>query len=178
VIDRFRTSSGARPLGRAEIEAAYRKHGHSVLRRALHLLGSESEAKEVLQEVFASLLEHPAQFEGRSALLTWLYSTTTHRCLNRLRTSRTRTRLAENQPETLFAPSQPCAPDRGLELRRLLMKLPEELVAVAVWHHLDALTYEETASMMGCSRRKVAYLIAELREYVKNEETTDAERIR
>src|SRR3954451_8903884 len=44
-------------LTRAEIEAAYQTHAHSVVRRAESLLGSPPEAREVLQEVFMSLLE-------------------------------------------------------------------------------------------------------------------------
>jgi RNA polymerase sigma factor (sigma-70 family) len=158
--------SGARRLARAEIEAAYRKHGHSVLRRAWQLLGSEHEAREILQEIFASLIERPEQYEGRSSLLTWLYSATTHRCLNRMRDAQARSRLIAREPELLTASSAPVAPDRGLELRRLLRGLPEELAAVAVYHHLDRLTYDETAAALGCSRRKVAYLVERLRDHV------------
>ena len=39
-----------------------------------------------------------------------------------------------------------------------------ELAAVAIYHHLDRMTLDETAEALGCSRRKVAYLLAELRE--------------
>ncbi len=163
------SASGARRLARAEIEAAYRKHGHSVLRRASQLLGSEQEGREILQEIFAALIERPEQYEGKSSLLTWLYSATTHRCLNRLRDAATRSRLAERERELLTSGSAPVAPDRGLELRRLLKGLPEELTAVAVYHHLDRLTYDETAAALGCSRRKVAYLVERLRDHVSNQ---------
>lgn len=151
-------------LSRAEIEEAYRQYAHSVLRRAQRLLGSASEAHEVLQEVFMTLLERPAQFAGRSALLTWLYSATTHACLNRLRNARSRSELSERHRELLIPPSSWCAPDQALAVRRLLAGLSEELAAVAIYHHLDRMTLDETAEALGCSRRKVAYLLAELRE--------------
>jgi len=46
----------------------------------------------------------------------------------------------------------------------LLAGLSEELAAVAIYHHLDRMTLDETAEALGCSRRKVAYLLAELRQ--------------
>src|SRR5262245_58452645 len=66
------------------VEQAYRAYGHSVLRRARQMLGDEQEARDVMQEVFVALLDRPLTFEGRSALGTYLYSATTHRCFNRL----------------------------------------------------------------------------------------------
>jgi RNA polymerase sigma factor (sigma-70 family) len=80
---------------RLSIEAVYRLHSHSVLRRARQMLGVESAAEDVVHEVFASLLERPEQFAGRSKVLTWLYSATTHACLNRLRNDATRRSLLE-----------------------------------------------------------------------------------
>ena len=157
-------------LSRAEIEHAYREYAHSVLRRAQRLLGSAPEAHEVLQEVFMTLLESPQQFAGRSALLTWLYSATTHACLNRLRNARSRSALAERHREALLPPSSWCAPDQAALVRRLLAGLREELAAVAVYHHLDRMTLDETAEALGCSRRKVAYLLAELREQLSGME--------
>jgi RNA polymerase sigma factor (sigma-70 family) len=165
-------------VARAEIEAAYRKHGHSVLRRALRLLRSEHEAKEIVQEIFTSLVEHPEQYEGRSSILTWLYAATTHRCFNRLRDTATRARITGRDGGVLAALSEPCAPDVTLELRRLLLDLPEELAMVAIYHHLDALTYDETALVMGCSRRKVAYLVEQLRDRVNSQENARGERAR
>ena len=157
-------------LSRAEIEDAYRQYAHSVLRRAQRLLGSAPEAHEVLQEVFMTLLEKPAQFAGRSALLTWLYSATTHACLNRLRNARSRSELAARHGEALLPPSSWCAPEQAVAVRRLLAGLREELAAVAVYHHLDQMTLEESAEALGCSRRKVAYLLAELREHLSRVE--------
>lgn len=159
--------SGARetaPLPSADLEAAYVRHGHSVLRRARWLLGSDQEGREVLHEVFVSLLERPAQFTGKSSLLTFLYASTTHACLNRLRARSTQERLLSQHANLLPATSIPCSPEDALELRRLLHELPEELASVAVYHFLDALTYDDMAAALGCSRRKIAYLLEQLRK--------------
>jgi RNA polymerase sigma-70 factor (ECF subfamily) len=146
-----------------EIENAYRKHGHSVLRRAQHLLGSVDDAREALHEVFVDLLEHPEQFEGRSSLVTWLYSATTHRCLNRLRNARTRARLFEERNEPRDQASHAGRVESGIELRRLLATLPHDVAEAAIYHHLDELTQDEIASVMRCSRRHVGHLLERLR---------------
>jgi len=108
-----------------------------------------------------SLVANPSQYAGRGALTTWLYSATTNACLNRLRDARTRRQILERS-----GPPEPArvetAPDDAVELRRLLARLPEDLARVAVHHHLDAMTHEEIASIMGCSRRHVGNLLARL----------------
>jgi DNA-directed RNA polymerase specialized sigma24 family protein len=45
--------------GEDDIAAIYRQHGHLVLRRALHILNDAQEAEDVLQDVFASLVDRP-----------------------------------------------------------------------------------------------------------------------
>src|SRR3954469_15172668 len=80
-------------LSRGEIEALYRSHGHAVFRRALRLLQNEEDARDVLQDVFVELQRKGERFEGKSSISTYLYSVTTHACLNWLRNRRTRARL-------------------------------------------------------------------------------------
>ena len=149
-------------LTHTEIEAAYHTHAHSVVRRAERLLGSPPEAREVLQEVFMSLLERPEQFERRSSLLTWLYRATTNSCLKRLRDGATHRRLTTENAALLAKLGQPCPPDQALELRRTLNDLPDELQELAIYRYLDDLSYDELAEVTGYSRRKVAYLLSEL----------------
>ena len=140
------------------IEQLYRSHGHVVLRRARILMGSESEAQEALQEVFASLLHQPGAV-GSSAV-GWLYRATTHFCLNQLRNRRTGARLLEAAP-----PPGPANASAELlaEVRSLLSRLPPEVAAAAVYHHVDGMTHTEVAGLLGCSRRQVGYLLERAR---------------
>jgi RNA polymerase sigma factor (sigma-70 family) len=146
----------------SEIEAAYRAHAQHVARRAARILGEESDAREVVQEVFMSLIDHPEQFAGKSSLTTWLYSVTTHSCLNRLRNQRTRAALLATQSGALPLPAQRASPDRLLELRELLVRLPEELAQVAVLLFADEMSQHEIAEVMACSRRHVRTLVVRL----------------
>jgi len=146
-------------LDRESIERLYRSHGHLVLRRARLLLGSEPDAQEALQEVFASLLRAPQDLRDAGSVLGWLYRATTHFCLNQLRNRRTGARLLQDRvlPAAGMAGGPP--PDALPELRRLLARMPAQAAAAAVYHHLDGMTYDEIAGMLGCSRRQVGYLL-------------------
>jgi RNA polymerase sigma-70 factor (ECF subfamily) len=151
-----------------DIEATYRTYGHSVLRRARALMGNEEDARELLQEVFMSLVDRPEQFEGRSSVATWLYSATTHGCLNRLRNERTRRRLLDERSVGVVDVSGD-DPERRTLLHELLVRLPRELAEVAVYRYLDGMTHEEIASVFGCSRRHVGDLIDRLHMLVEEE---------
>ncbi|MGZ5958862.1 MAG: RNA polymerase sigma factor, partial [Myxococcaceae bacterium] len=65
-------------LDHAGVERLYRTHGHVVLRRARLLLGSDADAQEALQEVFASLLRSPGELRSAGSVVAWLYRATTH----------------------------------------------------------------------------------------------------
>jgi len=144
-------------LDAAAIERLYRSHGHIVLRRARALLDSEHDAQEALQEVFASLLRAPHSLRNVTSVVGWLYRATTHFCLNQVRNRRTGTRLLQD------AVPQPVAADcRGealAELRSVLSQLPADVAAASVYYHLDGMTHAEVAELLGCSRRKVGYLL-------------------
>lgn len=153
-------------VSRDDIGRAYHQHGHAVLRRASMLMGDPEEALEVLHEVFLSLLDRPEQFAGKSSILTWLYSATTHRCLNALRDRRTRRRiLAERQPVTALAAAP--AGEHVADVLRVVGQLPREVAEAAVYYFLDDMTQQEIADVMGCSRRHVGHLITSAQEQVQ-----------
>jgi RNA polymerase sigma-70 factor (ECF subfamily) len=155
---------GNASLERHDIEQAYRAYHHSVLRRATQLLGSEPSAREVVQEVFVSLIRDPAQFRGASSIATWLYSATTHLCLNRIRDRDNRARLLAEHVAPVQAQAAPARLEDQAAARQLLARLPEKLARVAVYAYFDGLTHDEIADILGCSRRNVGKLLARLAE--------------
>jgi RNA polymerase sigma-70 factor (ECF subfamily) len=147
-----------------DIERLYREHGHIVLRRARRILGGdEAEAGEVLQEVFLSLLDRPDQFDGRSAMTTYLYSMTTNACLNRLRNRRRRARLITT---ATLPPAEPrrAEAEASIDATLFLARLSERLAQVAVYYFLDEMTHEEIAQLIGVSRRQVGNLLTRVQE--------------
>jgi len=147
-------------LGHAAVERLYRAHGHLVLRRARLLLGNDADAQEALQEIFAGLLRAPDGPRRDGAVVGWLYGATTHHCLNLLRDRRTGARLRERHLSPTAAQAGGGRTEALAEVRSLLSLLDEEEGAAVVYHHLDGMTYDEVARQLGCSRRKVASLLA------------------
>ena len=148
-------------LTRPALEQLYRSHGSAVLRRARQLLGDEAEAREVLHDVFISLLESPEQFAGRSSPMTFLYRMTTNNALGRLRSQRSHARLLAAEYAGQKEPTSPSA-EAFVELRAWVISLPEELARVAIYYHMDEMTQEELAQVLGCSRQWVGKLLQQL----------------
>jgi len=152
---------------REDVAALYAAHGHLVLRRARQILNDESEAQDVLQEVFMSLLHSPDQFSGASSVTTFLYSASTNSCLNRLRDSKNRRRLLDARAVSEAGDSRS---EQLARVRQLLGRLPEDLAAVMIYSHLDEMTHEEIAEQIGCSRRQVGNLLERAAAHCRREE--------
>lgn len=153
------------------LDLLYRTYAADAFRRARRLLGDHAEAHEVVHDVFVSLFERPEQHAGTSRMSTFLYSAVTHACLNRLRDRKTRQRLLAENAERV-APREPAhaSADQQVLLRSLLSRLPRELAQLAVYRHMDELTHEEIAEIMGCSRRHVGDLLQRLRAWIETRE--------
>ncbi len=122
---------------------------------------------EAVHQVFFSLVEKPSRYKGHSAFTTWLYSATTHYCLNQLRNRKTRLSLLEQRQRSsqgsCLEGGQPRASGETTAiLKDLLVRLPENLARVAIFYYLDEMTQDEIAQVMGCSRRKVGKLVERL----------------
>lgn len=157
-------------LTRDLCEELYRRHAPAAFRRAQRMLGSVSDADEVVHDVFLRLFEQPNQFLGRSRLSTYLHGAVTHECLNRIRNRRTRARLTEERRHLLHASDPGTSAESALAVRDLLAQLPETLAAVAVYYYLDELSQREIAGVLGCSHSHVANLLAQLASWLKDQE--------
>jgi RNA polymerase sigma-70 factor (TIGR02960 family) len=145
------------------------------LRRELHLhcyrmLGSFTEAEDVLQETLLAAWTGLAGFQGRSSLRSWLYRIATNRCLNARRDKQRRIPVAPVPP---FEPPEPTRhgevtwlqpyPDALLdpesryqrkESVRLafiagLQRLPPRQTAVLLLRDVLAFSTAEVAEMLG-----------------------------
>lgn len=145
----------------------YRLHAAAVFRRAQRLLGSASDADEVVHDVFVSLFER-AEREPPANMLAYLYGAVTHACLNRIRNERNRRRLREVHAQVVQASEVAgTASEWSLTARTVLAQLPDELACVAVYYHLDELSQREIAEIMGCSRRHVGNLLERLAHWAE-----------
>jgi RNA polymerase sigma-70 factor (ECF subfamily) len=138
--------------GPLDVEALTERYGPMVLRRCRRLLRDEDEAMDVCQEVFVRLLERRERLDARypSSLL---YRIATNLCLNRIRDGRRRPATVDDEALHRIA----CAEEPGamsearLRLARLFGRHPESSRTIAVLHHVDGLTLEEVAEVVGMS---------------------------
>lgn len=146
----------------------FRRYSARTSRQAMHLLGNEAEAEEVVQEVFLTLYEKASTFRGDTALATWLYRLTANAALSRLR-------RRKRSPEVAIDDYLPQFRDDGHhlvrpvvdwsqdvercyateELRRLLHQAIEELQpldkAVLVLSDLEELSNHDIGEILGLS---------------------------
>jgi len=70
---------------RAAFEELVRHYDHAVLRLAMHLTGSESDAQDVYQDAFLKAYKSIGNFRFECSFYTWIYRIVTNLCLDHLR---------------------------------------------------------------------------------------------
>ena len=70
---------------RGAFEELVRHYDHAVLRLAMHLTGSETEAQDVYQEAFLKAYKSIGNFRFECSFYTWIYRIVTNLCLDHLR---------------------------------------------------------------------------------------------
>ena len=158
-----------------DIRALYERLAPMLHRRARRLLGSDEEAWDAVHDVFVRLLGGGWQtFRGRSTPLTYVYRITTNVCLNMLRARgtsiRAYARLA-SEP-SLAVPAY----DASEFLQRLMAALRKQrdadrLLQVAVYKHVEDMTVDEIARVIGMGARTVKRDLARLRQLAQDDQT-------
>ena len=147
-----------------------RNYQDMVYSTAVRLLGNESHAEDVSQEVFLKAYERFESLQSSPTAGGWLKTVATNLSLNHLQRYRKRWRFfselvrhddEDSDPE----PVEFAAPDTfltgldGEERRawvdRALEKLPERQRVPLVLYHFEELSYDEIADRLGVSLAKV-----------------------
>ena len=141
------------------------RYGPALRRKARRMLGSAADAEDVVQTLFAELVERGQT----SADLPYLFRAVTTRCLNVVRDQSNRRRLLDRQAPALRGPVRIRCDDEVIGTD-LMMKLVEELDApsaeVLVYRYFDDLTQDEIAELQGVTRKTVAARLERVRQAV------------
>jgi RNA polymerase sigma-70 factor (ECF subfamily) len=136
----------------------YRERRPDVYRFAVHMCGSAVQAEDVVQDVFLAVIEDASRYRpGRSGVLPWLLGI----ARNHVRRWRGR-RPVEPLPgddtaegRRLAAESNPVGDltreRQEAALARALLALPARYREAIVLCDLQELSYEATASVLGCA---------------------------
>lgn len=151
---------------------------------AYKMLGSEEDAKDILQETFILAFKGLDNFKEKSSFFTWIYRIATNACLMKLRAKEPEAiSLNEhfNAIETIdWSESLSDTLDRD-ETRKVLdnaiKSLPEMYRAVFVLRDVEGLSSVETAKVLGITvgavksrlHRARLYLREKLSEYFRGE---------
>ncbi|MDT8068287.1 MAG: sigma-70 family RNA polymerase sigma factor [Terriglobia bacterium] len=76
---------GAQRGDRRAFEELVRQYDHAVLRLALHLTGSEQDARDIYQDAFLKAYRNLGSFRFECSFYTWIYRIVTNLCLDHLR---------------------------------------------------------------------------------------------
>jgi RNA polymerase sigma-70 factor (ECF subfamily) len=156
-------------------DALVRRYRRRIFALALHLSGSESDADDIVQDVFVRAYRAMHEFEGRSEFFTWVYRLTMNRAFDarRARARRGEASIDEYDPriERSIEVDAPNNPQRAAELRqtyarvlRALDALPPDMCATVVLVALQGLSNSEAAVVQGCSRGTIGWRLHEGRK--------------
>lgn len=141
----------ASPDALAEI---FRAHGPFVWRVLKKLGVAERDVEDLVQEVFVVVHRKLPEFEGRSALTTWLYGI----CVRTASDHRRRAHVRREQPTDDVPDERTSAPQaKELERRQArailveaLDALDDDKRAVFVLYEIEERTMSEIAEIVGC----------------------------
>lgn len=132
----------------------YDKYANSIYRICMRYTKNSEEAQDLTHEVFLRLHQNLNQFEGRSALFTWIFRIATNVCLDHLRKNQRYTKKTDLLKNHLLLENQ-AASEREIapEILENILKEPEgETREVVFAHYMQGLTHQEIADSMGVSR--------------------------
>ncbi|HEV2773927.1 MAG TPA: sigma-70 family RNA polymerase sigma factor, partial [Thermoleophilaceae bacterium] len=145
-------------------EVIYDRHHRGLLTFCRHMLRSQDDAEDALQQTFASAFGALSRTDQAIQLKPWLYTIARNRCITMLRARR------EHPVEEVEVSSSTAAPfdtlERRAELRELLSdldQLPERQRAALVLSEIGALAHPEIAQVLGCETKQVKALVFQAR---------------
>ena len=145
-------------IGRSQIESLFKTHYTQMYHLALTLLFDEAESKDVVSEVFASLIS------GRTMMRTdnakaFLLASVRHRCLNVLQHKQVKERFARLLTEDTDTLASGNTAEEQLQMEELMRYVRENLSPmeqnVFRLRYLREMTCQEVAEALNVSRQTV-----------------------
>lgn len=135
------------------------KYHSKMINLAGHLIRSEDDAPDVVQEAFIKAFRYLPNFRGDSLFSTWLYRIVTNCAHNwrKAQSIRVTQDLDSKEADSYGLISDPETPEQqaiSSEVQALVMaafdKIPKELRSALVLRELEGLDYEEIAVRLKC----------------------------
>jgi RNA polymerase sigma factor (sigma-70 family) len=147
----------------AAFEVLYDRHQAGVLSYCRHMLGSQDEAEDALQQAFVSAHADIVSSEKPIRFKAWIYTIARNRCLSTLRARRER---PSDELERVSTEGLGEEVQRRAELRELLsdmQELPDDQRTALILSELGDLSHAEVAEVIECEVAKVKSLVFQAR---------------
>lgn len=123
--------------------------------------GDETAANDVSQQVFLKLMTNIGQFRGDSAFTTWLYRLVVNACTDEQRKRRRFLPFGESTPISSNEERRPqekryAKAEIADSVQAAIKQLKPKLRMAILLKYVEDLSYEEIASVLGCSKGTVA----------------------
>jgi RNA polymerase sigma-70 factor (ECF subfamily) len=175
----------------AGLEALMDAYAARVYRLAHGVTRNPADAEEVVQDVFLTVAGKIAEFEGRSALSTWIYRITVNTALNKRRGKRSEVEVSLEEHLPTFGEDGHREGDRSLLLtdwsrtpenellsgegraavRRAIDALPHHYRAVLILRDVEGVSNEEAAEVLGESVASVKSRLHRARQALREQLT-------
>lgn len=146
----------------AALEALIECHQSRIVGTVTRMLGDESDAEDIAQQVFIRVWRSAARYEPTARFTTWLYKITRNLVFNELRRRKRHPTQSLDEPldsdsERVRATPDPGtkAPDRTLldgemhaAIQRAIDELPEAQRLAVILRRYDNVPYEEIAEIL------------------------------
>lgn len=156
-----RVIEACRQGDRAAFQLLFETYKDKVFSIAVYSSGDRSLAEDVTQQIFLKLFTAIQQFRGESEFTTWLYRLVVNACLDEKR--RRRKWLPWGETVAMSNPSEKKPQEKQyarLEVaeavREAIGELKPKFRLPILLKYVEGLSYEEIASVMGCSKGTVA----------------------
>jgi RNA polymerase sigma-70 factor, ECF subfamily len=160
---------------RAAIQACAQVHGPALGRLCMALLGTQSDAEEVLQETLLAAHDAFSAFRGEGTLRSWLFGIARRQCARRYESRRREADLA-HEPSLL---AEVAAPDTLVDQRRRASRVRAQLAALTeterealLLRYQAGLSYREVGEACGVdeatARKRASRGLSRLRSLVED----------
>jgi RNA polymerase sigma-70 factor (ECF subfamily) len=123
--------------------------------------GDQAAASDVSQQIFLKLMTAITQFRGDSAFTTWLYRMVVNACIDEQRKRRRFLPFGDSVPMSKIEDRRPqekrfARLEVSESVQAAIKELTPKLRMPILLKYVEGLSYEEIATVMGCSKGTIA----------------------
>ncbi len=140
-----------------DVDVWYRRYGESVYRRCLRMTRNETQARDLVQEVFLKAFRHRTSFRGDSSPLSWLFTIATRCFFDSVRGQK----IAEMDGADILEfvrdeeeSQTDCFVKHDLVVK-LLSRAPKDVQQIVMARYFDELDYAQIAARHSINEKTV-----------------------